>query len=47
MERLTSILVVGAGSFVGGVLRYLVSLWTQAKGWTMFPWATLIVNVVG
>jgi fluoride exporter len=47
VERLTSVLVVGAGSFLGGALRYLVSLWTQARGWTTFPWATLIVNVVG
>ncbi len=42
-----SVLAVGAGSFLGGSLRYLVSLWTQARGWTSFPWATLIVNVVG
>lgn len=42
-----SILVVAAGSALGGALRYLVSLWTQSKGWTEFPWATLIVNVVG
>jgi CrcB protein len=47
MERLISILVVGAGSAIGGMLRYLVSLWAQARGWTSFPWATLIVNVVG
>lgn len=42
-----NILVVAAGSALGGALRYLVSLWTQARGWTSFPWATLIVNVVG
>ena len=47
MERMVSILVVGVGGFVGSVLRYLVALWTQARGWTAFPWATLIVNVVG
>lgn len=47
MERFVTVLVVGAGSAIGGMLRYLVSLWTQAKGWTSFPWATLIVNVVG
>lgn len=47
MERLISILVVGLGGFLGSVLRYLVSLWTQSRGWTTFPWATLIVNVVG
>lgn len=42
-----TLLVVCAGSAVGGGLRYLTSLWTQARGWTAFPWATLIVNVVG
>ena len=47
MERLTNILVVGIGGFLGSVLRYLVSLWAGARGWTTFPWATLIVNVVG
>lgn len=47
MGRLTNVLVVGAGSFLGGALRYLVSLWAQARGWTSFPWATLIVNVAG
>lgn len=47
MERMMSILAVGVGGFLGSVLRYVVSLWAQAKGWTSFPWATLIVNVVG
>jgi CrcB protein len=47
MEKTVNILCVGVGGFVGSVLRYLVSLWTQARGWTTFPWATLIVNVVG
>lgn len=47
MERLVSVLVVAAGSALGGALRYLVALFTQARGWTTFPWATLIVNVVG
>ena len=42
-----NVLVVAGGSALGGSLRYLVSLWTQARGWTSFPWATLIVNVVG
>jgi CrcB protein len=40
-------LLVCGGSAVGGGTRYLVSLATQALGWTAFPWATLIVNVVG
>lgn len=47
MDRVIKVLVVAGGSAIGGALRYLVSLWTQARGWTSFPWATLIVNVVG
>jgi CrcB protein len=42
-----NVLLVGIGSFLGGALRYLVSVWASARGWTAFPWATLIVNVVG
>lgn len=47
MERFQNILVVGIGGFIGSVARYLVALWTQARGWTSFPWATLIVNIAG
>jgi CrcB protein len=47
MERAMNILVVAIGGAVGSVLRYLVSLWTASRGWTAFPWATLIVNVAG
>ena len=46
MERLVSILVVAAGGALGSALRYLVALFAQSRGWN-FPWATLIVNVVG
>ena len=47
MERFVNVCVVCAGSALGGGARYLVSLWVAARGWTAFPWATLIVNVVG
>lgn len=40
------VLAVGAGGFLGSVLRYLISVATQA--WTgSFPWATLGINVLG
>ncbi|HEX3757539.1 MAG TPA: fluoride efflux transporter CrcB [Kofleriaceae bacterium] len=42
-----NLLVVCAGSALGGGARYLVSLWVTARGWTAFPWATLIVNITG
>ena len=45
-DIIKNIAVVGAGSFIGGAARYLVSLMMKgaSKG---FPWATLIVNLVG
>ena len=45
MEFIKTILAVGAGSFLGGAGRYLVSL--AMKGIKGFPWATLAVNLAG
>ena len=46
MVLFKTILAVGAGSFLGGACRYLVSL--AMKGVSRgFPWATLAVNLVG
>ena len=45
MGFLKTILAVGAGSFLGGAGRYLVS-W-ELKGIKGFPWATLAVNIAG
>lgn len=42
---LKNILLVGAGSFFGGALRYIVSLLVKYTGG--FPWATFTVNLVG
>ncbi len=41
------VLLVGLGGAVGSVLRYLVALWAPKALGTAFPYATLIVNVVG
>ena len=41
-----NILAVGAGSFIGGIARYLVSLAMKGIG-KGFPWATLAVNLAG
>ena len=45
-DIIKNILVVGAGSFLGGAGRYLISLAMKgvSKG---FPWATLAVNLAG
>lgn len=39
-------ILIGCGSFIGGVARYLISvaMKTISKG---FPWGTLAVNLVG
>lgn len=39
------ILLVGAGSFVGGAARYLISLFMPSTDG--FPWSTFIVNILG
>ena len=46
MEIIRNILAVGAGSFIGGVARYLVSLAMKGIG-KGSPWATLTVNLLG
>jgi len=41
------IFIIGIGSFIGGVFRYLLSLLIQTKTSTNFPLGTLIVNIIG
>ena len=41
------ILAIGAGSFIGGVFRYLLSVLIQTKTTTHFPLGTLAVNIIG
>ena len=45
-DTIRNIIAVGAGSFIGGIARYLVSFAMKgiSKG---FPWATLLVNLLG
>ncbi len=40
------ILLVGAGSFFGGIGRYLISLLMRSVG-NGFPWGTFTVNILG
>ena len=45
-DTIRNIIAVGAGSFIGGIARYLVSL--AMKGISKeFPWATVLVNLIG
>ena len=44
---LKSLLIVGVGSFIGGVLRYAVSVFMKNLCSQGFPWGTLLVNLVG
>lgn len=41
------LLIIGTGSFVGGVLRYLVSFPFLHKDPHGFPWGTFVVNIIG
>ncbi len=41
------LLLIGTGSFIGGVLRYLVSFPFMHKYPHGFPWGTLLVNILG
>ncbi len=41
------ILFIGLGSFIGGISRYLITLFIHSKGFNAFPYGTLAVNVVG
>ena len=43
---LRSLIIVGAGSFVGGALRYLTSQLMKPVS-AGFPWGTFCVNILG
>lgn len=44
---LKTLLIVGAGSFTGGILRYLLSKVVQNWGCHSFPAGTFLVNILG
>lgn len=41
------LLAIGLGSFLGGISRYLVTLFLQNKFLSTFPYGTLGVNIIG
>jgi CrcB protein len=48
MAALRTVLLVGAGGFVGSIGRYLVGGWVhRAVPFAGFPYGTLVVNVLG
>jgi CrcB protein len=45
---MTKLLLIGAGGFIGSILRYLVSGFAQTLSQSIaFPYGTLAVNVLG
>lgn len=44
---LTNLLIVGAGSCLGGMARYVASRSVDAVCHAAFPWGTLLVNIAG
>jgi len=40
-------LIVGTGSFLGGCLRYLVSVYVKTQSVTPFPLGTFLANFIG
>ncbi|MFT3794199.1 fluoride efflux transporter CrcB [Flavobacterium sp.] len=44
---LKTITLVAIGGAIGSVLRYLTSVVTQKYVSSVFPWATLITNIIG
>ena len=41
------LLAIGTGSFIGGIFRYLLSQFIQAKFLSTYPFGTLGVNIIG
>ena len=41
------IFAIGLGSFIGGIGRYLLSIFIQNKTSLSFPFGTLVVNILG
>lgn len=44
---ITKLLMVAVGGGIGSVLRYLVYILLEKEHVSVFPWATLTVNIVG
>ena len=41
------LLLACVGGAIGAGVRFALTQWLAAKGWTAYPWATLAINVSG
>jgi fluoride exporter len=41
------LLIIGSGSFIGGIARFLISRYIQSQALSSFPYGTFLVNVAG
>jgi len=41
------LLIIGSGSFIGGIARFLISRYIQGQALSTFPYGTFVVNVAG
>jgi crcB protein len=44
---LRTIIIIGSGSFIGGVLRFLTARLVQNSMISSFPFGTFVVNIIG
>lgn len=42
-----TLIIIGSGSFIGGISRYLLSYYISKNHVSDFPWGTFIVNIIG
>lgn len=47
MYSIKILLAVGLGSFVGGIFRYIISVFIQSRHQSGFPYGTWAVNIIG
>jgi len=45
--QLSLLLAIGTGGFIGAILRFIISTWTQKLFSPLFPIGTLAVNIIG
>ncbi len=39
--------IIGSGSFIGGIARFLISRYVQNQALSTFPYGTFLVNLAG